>query len=153
MSVKLIVGTLAIGLSLGACTRISDRQGFLADQELVAAIAPGVDNRASVEKTLGRPTFVSKWDPNTWYYLARTTSQLAFLPPKPTAQDMLKITFDASGNVAAVNRDQTLEQIVQVMPSGDKTPVYGRDSGFFEDIFGNIGAVGAVGAGAPSRDQ
>ena len=152
MSVKRVVGTLAIVVALGACTRITDRQGFLADQELIAAISPGVDNRASVEKTLGRPTFISKWDENSWYYHARTTSQLAFLPSRPTSQDMLKITFDSAGNVAAVNRDQTLDQIVQVIPSGDKTPVYGRDSGFFADIFGNIGAVGAVAPG-PSRDQ
>lgn len=144
---KIAAGMLIAGLALGGCTRIQDRQGYIADEELVAAVTPGVDNKASVEKTLGRPTFASKWDANTWYYVARSTKQLAFLPTKPTAQDMLKVSFDANGNVAAVTRDATLTQIVQLDPEGDTTPVFGRDSGFFEDVFGNIGAVGAGGAG------
>lgn len=145
MSKTIIAGAAIAAFALSACTRIIDRQGYLADEELVAAVAPGIDNRQSVEKTLGRPTFASKWDQNTWYYIARTTNQLAFLPKKPTAQEVLKIRFNDSGTVTDVSRDATLAEIVDVRPVGDKTPVYGRDSGFFQDIFGNIGAVGAGG--------
>ena len=140
---RLIVVAVIAGVALAGCTRIRDRQGYLADEELVAAVTAGVDNKASVEKTLGRPTFVSKWDANTWYYVARTTKQLAFLSAKPTAQDVLKVSFDNAGNVAAVARDTTLAEVADIQPEGDTTPVFGRDSGFFEDIFGNIGAVGA----------
>jgi len=145
---NIIIIAAVAGLTLAGCTRIQDRQGYIADEELIAAVSPGVDNKASVEKTLGRPTFTSKWDANTWYYVARSTKQLAFLRPEPTAQDILKVTFDANGNVAAVARDSTLTQIAQIEPVDDTTPVYGRDTGFFEDIFGNIGAVGAGGTGA-----
>lgn len=144
---RLIAAAVIVGVALGGCTRIVDRQGYLADEELVQAVTAGVDNKASVEKTLGRPTFVSEWNPNEWYYLARSTKQLAFLRPVATAQDMLKVTFDAQGNVAAVTRDNTLTQVADIRPESDTTPVYGRDSGFFEDIFGNIGAVGAGGGG------
>ena len=38
----------------------------------------------------------------------------------------------------------------RISPEGDKTPTLGRERSFFEDIFGNIGAVGAPGAGAPT---
>lgn len=148
MSKKLVVSAILIAVAVAGCTRIQDRQGYITDEELVAAVAPGVDNKQSVEKTLGRPTFAGKWDANTWYYLARSTRQLAFLRPKVSAQDMLRISFDANGNVIDVKRDSTLTQLADIDPSGDKTPVYGRDSGFFEDVFGNIGAVG-TGAGAP----
>jgi outer membrane protein assembly factor BamE (lipoprotein component of BamABCDE complex) len=152
MKAGIVIGIAAAGLALAGCTRIQDRQGYLADEELVAAVSPGVDNRASVEKTLGRPTFVSKWDANTWYYVARATRQLAFLPPRPSAQEVLKIRFDDAGNVVAVDRDNTLAQIATIDPESDTTPVYGRDSGFFEDVFGNIGAVG-TGAGSGGQPQ
>jgi outer membrane protein assembly factor BamE (lipoprotein component of BamABCDE complex) len=152
MSNKVITGAVLAGLALAGCTRIVDRQGYVADEELVTAVSVGVDNKASVEKTLGRPTFVSKWDPNTWYYLARTTEQLAFLRAKPIGQEMLKVSYDEAGNVKAVARDSTLTEIVQIDPEKDTTPVYGRDSGFFQDVFGNIGAVGTGtgGGGAPN---
>ncbi len=44
-----------------------------------------------------------------------------------------------------------LELVSKISPNGDKTPTLGRHRSFFEDIFGNIGAVGAPGAGAPTR--
>jgi outer membrane protein assembly factor BamE (lipoprotein component of BamABCDE complex) len=147
-----VVASIAV-VALSGCTRIRDRQGYIADEELVAAVTPGVDNKASVEKTLGRPTFASRWNPNVWYYLARDTQQLAFLPQRPTAQTVLKITFDEAGNVKAVDRDNGLTQLADIDPEGDTTPVFGRDSGFFEDVFGNIGAVGAGGSGAGGGPQ
>ena len=61
---------------------------------------------------------------------------------------MLRIRFDEAGNVAAVDRTG-LELVRKISPEGDKTPTLGRERSFFEDIFGNIGAVGAPGAGAP----
>jgi outer membrane protein assembly factor BamE (lipoprotein component of BamABCDE complex) len=141
----LVIGTAA--MLAGGCTRIRDRQGFLADAELIQAIQPGVDNRDSVAKTLGRPTFASKWDADTWYYVARGTKQLAFLPQKTEDQTLLTVRFDAAGNVASINRNDKLDQIVQLDPEDDKTPVFGRDRSLFDEIFGNIGAVGAAGTG------
>ena len=62
--------------------------------------------------------------------------------------------FTAAGNVATVDRTG-LEQVARISPEGDKTPTLGRDRSFFEDLFGNIGAVGAVpganqGGGGPA---
>ena len=145
-----LLAAVAGSLAVGGCTRIRDHQGYVADEELVRAIAPGVDNRESVERTLGRPTFVSQWDDSIWYYVARNTRQLAFLPKNPTSQTVLKVRFDDTGNVAAVDRQDGLEQVASFDPSGDKTPVFGRDSGLFEEIFGNIGRVSSIpAAGGP----
>ena len=43
-----------------------------------------------------------------------------------------------------------LELVSKISPEGDKTPTLGRERSFFEDIFGNIGTVGAPGTGAPA---
>ena len=102
-----------------------------------------------MEGTLGRPSFVSQFGEQDWYYVSRDMRALAFSNPKPVAQTVLRVHFDAAGNVAAVDR-MGLEQVAHISPMGDKTPTLGRERSFFEDIFGNIGAVGAPGAGAPS---
>jgi hypothetical protein len=55
---------------------------------------------------------------------------------------VLKVRFDAAGNVASVAQTGK-ELISKISPEGDKTPTLGRNKSFFEEIFGNIGSVGA----------
>ncbi|EMD82058.1 outer membrane protein assembly factor BamE [Pacificimonas flava] len=150
---KFLTVALIAGSALSGCARIRDAQGYVVDEELVSAISPGVDNRESVERTLGRPTFVSEWDDSTWYYVSRNVEQLAFLPSEPTSQQVLTVRFDAGGNVAAVDRQKGLEQVVQLDPASETTPVFGRDSSLFQDIFGNIGRVSSVPGGAGGAPQ
>lgn len=135
-------------LAGAGCTQLRSHQGYIVDNVLVDSVAVGIDNKASVERTLGRPTFAGQFNDSDWYYLSRNTRQLAFASPRATEQLLLKVTFDAAGNVAAINRTG-VETVVKIDPEGDKTPTLGRDRSFFEDIFGNIGTVGAPGAGAP----
>ncbi len=141
-----IAVTLAL-LTTAGCTRIRDHKGYVADETLVASVQPGVDNRDSVAKTLGRPTFVGQFDANEWFYVSRDTRQLAFNAPRASAQTVLRVRFDAGGNVASVTRTG-LEKIAAIDPDGDKTPTLGRNRGFFQELFGNIGAVRAPGTGA-----
>ena len=147
-----------LGLAMSAalfatgCTRIQDRQGYLIDDTLVSAIQPGVDNRDSVTQTLGRPTFTGQFDQRDWYYVSRSTKQLAFAMPRPTATTVLHIRFDEAGNVAAVERTG-LDKVASIGPTGRKTPTLGRNKSFFEEIFGNIGAVGTTSQGGQTADN
>ena len=145
---RLVLVGLVVAMTVSGCSQVRGRQGYVVDPVLTDAITPGVDNRESVERTLGRPTFVGQFSDNEYFYLARETRQLAFANPRPVAQMALRIRFDPAGNVVAVDRTG-LEQVSKINPEGDKTPTLGRERSFFEDIFGNIGAVGAPGAGAP----
>jgi outer membrane protein assembly factor BamE (lipoprotein component of BamABCDE complex) len=142
----------AAGVASGGCSRVVGHQGFIADDQLIAGIQPGIDTKSSVEKTLGRPSFVGQFAANEWFYVARSTKQLAFATPSPTKQTILRVKFDPSGNVVAVDR-QGMEQIASISPVGDKTPTLGRERGFFEDIFGNIGAVGAASQSGGTADN
>ncbi len=152
-----------LGLAAGGCTQLRAHQGYIVDQTLVDSVAVGIDNRTSVEKTLGRPTFANQFgapadgssagailtteQATDWYYLSRNTRQLAFAEPRPTEQTLLHVRFDAAGNVASVSRTG-IETVSRISPNGDSTPTLGRERSFFEDIFGNIGAVGAAGVGS-----
>lgn len=140
----LLIGLAALALAAGGCTRIKQNQGFLVDETLLTSIQPGVDNRESVAKTLGRPTFTAQFDNGEWYYVSRLTGQYAFIQPKVQDQSILIVHFDTAGNVSKVER-RGMEQIAKIDPVGDKTPTLGRNGSLLDDLFGNIGSVGAIG--------
>ena len=148
------VAVLAVAAALAAsgCSRIRDHKGYVVDSTLIGTVQPGVDNRDSVAKTLGRPSFVGEFDDKTWYYVSRDTRQLAFANPKPVAQTILTVRFDDAGNVVSAERTG-MEKIAAISPDGDKTPTLGRDRGFFAELFGNIGRVGAAGTGSKTADN
>ena len=141
-----VAAAMAALVLASGCARMLDHKGYVADNALVASVLPGVDNRASVERTLGRPSFVGQFDPNVWYYLSRNTRQLAFAQPRTTDQMLLAVRFDAAGNVVSANRTGA-DKIVAISPEGDRTPTLGRDRSLLTELFGNIGRVGAAGAG------
>jgi outer membrane protein assembly factor BamE (lipoprotein component of BamABCDE complex) len=148
----LIGAILAGALALGGCTRVVSHQGFVLEDTLVNAIQPGTDTKDSVMNTLGRPSFTGSFDQNDWYYFSRDTKNMAYNQPHPDKQTVLHIRFDAQGNVASVDR-RGLEQVASIHPSSDKTPTLGSRRSLFDELFGNIGAVGAQGKGAPTTDN
>jgi outer membrane protein assembly factor BamE (lipoprotein component of BamABCDE complex) len=58
----------------------------------------------------------------------------------------LRISFDQAGNVTAVRRSG-VEQVAAISPSHKTTPTLGKKRSFFDELFGNIGTVGAGGLG------
>jgi len=144
MSKRGYAAVIAMGLALSACAGIREHRGFVIDKEIADGLQVGVDNKDSVTKALGRPTFTGQFNPNDWYYVSRDTAQLAFRDPRVTEQAVLKLTFDGTGNLAAIERSGK-EQIAKVDPVGDKTPTLGRKSSFFDELFGNIGSIAQPG--------
>ena len=143
--VKLAAASMSVAVLTG-CAGIRDHRGYVLDKELATNIQVGVDNKDSVIKTLGRPSFTGQFDANDWYYLARDTNTIPFRGPHVTDQTLLHVRFDAAGNVALVGQTGK-DQIVAINPVDDKTPTLGRKRSFFDEIFGNIGTVGSGGLG------
>ena len=134
--------TAVVGAAMlaGCALSIRDHRGYVMDEELTQAVQVGTDNKASVERTLGRPTFAGTFEDNDWYYLGRDTQTFAFRNPRVTDQSVLHVRFDQAGNVAAV--ETTDEKLIAAIdPSDDKTPTLGREKSFFEELFGNIGTI------------
>ena len=135
---------LAVAASLAGCASVSAHKGAVIDRQLASSVQPGVDNKASVEKLLGRPSFTGEFTPNDWYYVSRDTKQIAFRNPRVTQQLVLHVRFDQAGNVTAVDRTGK-ELVMNVEPTKRSTPTLGRQKSFFEELFGGIGSVGAPG--------
>jgi hypothetical protein len=64
----------------------------------------------------------------------------------------MDVTFDPAGTVQAVTHDG-VEHAVNIRPDAHKTPTLGRERSFFEDLFGNIGTVGALPGGGAGGTQ
>ncbi|RGP41286.1 hypothetical protein BPTFM16_01588 [Altererythrobacter insulae] len=139
-----LVATLAIAMA--GCSSIRQSRGYVVDGLLLDAIQPQIDNQRSVEMTLGRPSFTSQYGTPTWYYVSSVTGRSALSAPRIQTHSVLAVQFDESGRVVSTNRSG-IEQVAFLSPDGDQTPTLGRERGFLEDLFGNIGTVGAPGAG------
>ena len=139
-----IATSIAGAALLGGCVGVHDHRGSVIDTELVSAVQAGVDNKESVQQTLGRPTFTGEFGDTDWYYVSRDTKTVAFRNPKVLKQTVLHVSFDRAGNVLALNQTGK-ELIAKIRPVGDKTPTLGRKSSIFNDIFGNIGTVNSAG--------
>lgn len=153
-STRPLIG-LAAGLAaitMAGCTDLRSHQGYVVDTDLVNSVQPGVDNRQSVLATLGTPTFTSQFNKGEWFYLARDSRNLAYKKPKAVAQILLKISFDDKGTVTSIARSG-VDQVVSIDPTKKTTPTLGHKRSFFEDIFGNIGTVGAPGTGGGGATQ
>lgn len=151
-----MVATLAALAMTGGCAPLRGHQGYVIDPDLVNSVQPGVDNRQTVARVLGKPTFTSQFDQGEWFYVSRDTRYYAYNQPKPKDQTVLHIRFDDKGVVSKVERTG-VDQVASITPYGRVTPTLGRKRSFFRDVFGNIGAVGAgagsSGPGGGGRDQ
>jgi len=138
------VAVLASAVVLAGCAQFRSHKGVVLDPQVASAIQPGVDNKDSVEKALGRPSFTGQFTPDDWYYVSRDVNQVAFRNAHVTKQTVMIVRFDRKGNVASVQQTGR-ELVMNVDPTGKKTPTLGRKRSFFEELFGNIGTVGAPG--------
>ena len=138
---------LAVALTAGGCASITNHKGYINDEVLVASVQPGLDNRESVRGTLGAPTMMSQFGDPVWYYISSRTEQAPFTRPRIEEHSVLAVRFDPAGNVVSAERTG-MENVVRLNPESDETPTLGRERGFLEDLFGNIGTVGTgMGAG------
>lgn len=143
---RMVVLLAGAAAALGGCSAIRESRGYIVDPLLSEMIQPRIDNQQSVESTLGRPTFTSQYGTPTWYYVSSITGQRPFNRPKIKDHSVIAITFDQAGRVAEVRRTGA-DKVVYLDPNGNKTPTLGRERGFLEDLFGNIGQVGGAGVG------
>lgn len=147
-----MAGSVRIAAVLGAaalatgCSSIVNHKGYLADEVILQSVQPGIDNRESVRRALGQPSFQSQFGEPVWYYVSSTTNQKPFTTPRIAEHTVLAVSFDPAGNVVSAQRTG-LDQVARIDPDNEETPTLGRERSFLEDLFGNIGQVG-TGAGA-----
>jgi len=136
---------LALPLVLAACEPTIATRGNLLDQEKMDQVEIGKSSREDVATLLGSPTQVGTFDEKVWYYVGRNTEQYSFLDPEIIKQKAVEVRFNDEGLVTAMRTfDPSL--VEDVSPVADKTPTYGHETTFAEQLLGNLGHPGAVGS-------
>ena len=77
-------------------------------------------------------------------YIRLRDTKVARTEPYESEKGLVMLDFDAKGNVASVQRTGK-ELVMNVEPTHRSTPTLGRKRSFFEELFGNIGQIGAPG--------
>lgn len=130
------------GVMLSGCTPIVRNHGYLPVAADVEALAPGTDTKETVQANLGVPTSKGVEGDSSWYYVSYTVQKLAFFAPKVTDREILAVSFDNRGRVAAINR-YGLENGVIVDLNTNETVTGGRKLSFLEQMLGNVGNFSA----------
>lgn len=142
---------LVLALSTAGCTTERQMRGYLPDKQVTEAITPGIDNRNSVRGLMGNPSVEATFGEGVWYYISSFNVRKSFFLEKSASRDIMAIHFGERGIVSEVKR-YTLADARNINPVDDKTPTRGKQLGFFEQIFGNIGRfAGQPGGGGPPR--
>ncbi len=132
---------MVTALVIAGCVPEVNVRGHVPNPELLAQIKPGQQTRDQVLDKLGSPTAIGTFEDSRWYYITRTTEQLAFYDPELIEAQVVLVEFDNAGFVKQVmhlsNEDARDIDLVD-----RTTPTKGRELGFFQQILGNIGLIG-----------
>jgi len=131
---------VVLGLALvAACSPRTAIRGNLVTESQVARIKIGETNRNTVAQLLGPPSARSTFDQKVWYYIGSREEKWAFMNPSVEDQRIVAVYFDNRGVVERMRR-YTKADSRDVDVVSRETPTSGRSVGFFEQIFGNLGA-------------
>jgi outer membrane protein assembly factor BamE (lipoprotein component of BamABCDE complex) len=124
---------------LGACSPITQVQGYQVIDEQPATAKVGEDTLTTVRTRFGTPTVVSTFDPNVWFYINQVNDTFGFYRPHVRNRQIVAISFDkTTQKVAAVNTYTEKDGKV-IAYNGRETPTRGRELSVIEQILGTIG--------------
>jgi outer membrane protein assembly factor BamE (lipoprotein component of BamABCDE complex) len=138
---KAVAAGLLAGLLVASCAPTIDNRGYVPDPQALERVRPGGQTRGDVAEILGTPSSVTPFADDTWIYIQRKTSTVAFFEPKVLEQNVVVVGFDDAGLVRDVRR-YTLEDGKLIDPVTRTTPAPGKELTFLEQLIGNVGRFG-----------
>jgi outer membrane protein assembly factor BamE (lipoprotein component of BamABCDE complex) len=134
-SCVLLVATATLQV---ACTPNVSTHGHALSPSDLEQIRPGTTSREEVARILGSPSTIGTFDKERWFYVSQRNEVMSFYKADVTAQDVVRIDFDANGIVSDVHM-HGLEMAQAVEPDPNKTRTLGNELGAIQQILGNIG--------------
>jgi outer membrane protein assembly factor BamE (lipoprotein component of BamABCDE complex) len=122
---------------------VVDHRGYVPDEQALASIRPGIDNKESIETRLGTPSTTANFDTTTWYYISAEEHNFLYQRPKITKQDVVAIKFDRDDLVSSIER-YDMKDAKDVSPVARETPTRGKQLTFMQQMFGNFGKISAT---------
>jgi outer membrane protein assembly factor BamE (lipoprotein component of BamABCDE complex) len=143
-------GALALTLAAGGCSPIVSTHGYTPNDEQLAQIETGLDSAQTVSRKIGRPSTGGVVRNDAWYYVSSRFETVAYNAPELTERRVVAVRFGNDGLVSDIER-YGLEDGRVVNLVTRTTPTFGRELTVVQQIFGNVGNIGAntVGSVAP----
>lgn len=138
---KYVFLAAASALALGGCEATYTNHGFAPQIAQLEQITSD-DTRGSILRRLGQPSATGTFEAESWYYMASRVENYAFYAPKVVDRKVVAIRFDEAGRVSNVARYGVEDgKVIDLITR--TTPTYGREITLLQQLFGNIGRVGA----------
>ena len=139
-----VLTATVLAVSLSACAPKTALRGNLPRSYQLEQIEIGKQRKQEVARVLGSPSVAGTFDDDIWYYMSRRTESWAFFGEDVVEQKVLALYFDDRG-VLQHMETYTEDDARAIASSSRTTPTAGRELGFFEQIFGNLGrGIGGV---------
>ncbi|MEM9436891.1 MAG: outer membrane protein assembly factor BamE [Pseudomonadota bacterium] len=133
------VGVLLCAFALlSACSATFRDHGYAPTDAELDEIIVGVDTRATVEDTLGRPSTSGVLTESAFYYLSDRRRHFAYREPEVVDRQLVAVSFDGDGVVANIERF-TLEDGRVVPLSRRVTDSSVENTTFIRQLLGNLG--------------
>lgn len=130
------------GTALAACQPTVSQRGYVPNEDLIADIRPGIDNKDSVLTTFGSPSTIGTVEGDTWYYISSIHHQTAFFKEEAVDREIVAVYFDEADNVKQLGY-YGLEDGKVVNFIDRSTPTRGKELTFLQQMFGNLGRFGS----------
>ncbi len=140
MFLRLISFTLMISF-LSSCINKKMIHGNLPDPDIFSILKVGKDDKSSVSKILGDPSFKGTLGDNSFYYFGSVNTKVAFLKPNLKEQIVVELKFDKS-NILKKIYYYDKNQTENFDMSSLETKAISRKPNIFKQILGNIGVPG-----------
>jgi len=132
--------------ALIGCAATFTNHGYAPTKAELENIVVGVDTRASVEQTIGRPASTGVLTEGGWYYVASRVKNFAYRAPAVVDRQLVAVSFNKRGTVTNIERF-TLKDGNVVVLSRRVTKTGIKGVSFFQQLLRNIGHVNLGSAG------
>ena len=133
---------IALVFLLASCSPVVENRGYVFDEKLLDQIKVNETISNDVMDILGSPSTTSAIDASTWYYIYSKAETVAFYHPTVTDRRVLAVSFDDDNKVNNL-KYYGLEEGKIISYVDRTTPTRGRELTVLQQLFGNLGRLGA----------
>lgn len=133
---------MAVALLAGvtACAATFSNHGYAPTDTELEDILVGVDNRSSVEESIGRPSSAGVLETGGWYYVSSRVRHFAYREDEVIDRQLVAVSFDKRGIVSNVERFTLADgRVVALNRRVTDTGIKGVS--FIRQMLGNIGNI------------
>ena len=133
---------IALVFLSASCSPIVENRGYVFDEKLLDQIKVNETISNDVMDILGSPSTTSAIDASTWYYIYSKAETVAFYHPTVTDRRVLAVSFNDDNKVKNL-KYYGLEEGKIISYVDRTTPTRGRELTVLQQLFGNLGRLGA----------